>query len=171
MEISILDRLEGHDLEEFHAGQAASKSAMGARPKPVGLFQAVNRHGSGMARYVVARFEGKMIAGLLLLFHGGIAEYYESWFDASASRLQPVTLCVDAALTEARRLGLRLWNWEASPSRGDAVYEFKRKWGAYDSDFHFYTRQFGSVEGWRAMGRAALAEKYPWYFVMPYDAL
>ena len=171
LEVSILDRLEGRDLEEFYARQAASKSAMGVRPKPMALFQAVNRHGGAMPRYVVARFEGRMIAGLLLFFHGGIAEYYESWFDAAASRLQPVTLCVDAGIGEARRLGLRLWNWEASPERGDAVYAFKRKWGSRDSDFHFYTRVFGTLDRWRAMGRAALAEKYPWYFVVPYNAL
>jgi len=170
-ELKISPVLEGDQLLAFHRGQAASKTARGLNPKPLELFRAVNRHAASMARYVTAHFEGKTIAGLLLFFFGGVAEYYESWFDAEYTAMQPVSLCVDAGLQAAIREGLTLWNWEASPKRGDGVYEFKRKWGSVDSDYHLYTRVFASLDRWRAMGRKELARTYPWYFVMPYDEL
>ena len=171
VDLKIHSVLEGEELEAFHRGQAASKTARGLNPKPLALFRAVNRHAGDMPRYVTAHYEGKTIAGLLLFFFGGVAEYYESWFDAACAHLHPISLCVDAGLQAAIREGMSLWNWEASPKRGDGVYEFKRKWSSVDTDYHFYTRTFASLERWRSMGREELARRYPWYFVMPYDAL
>jgi len=171
VEMKIRERLEEDELHAFFAGQAASKTALGVNPKPLALFRAVNEYAGQMARYVTAHHEGKMIGGVLLFFFGKTAEYYESWYDVEYNSLQAVSLCVDAGIQQAQSEGLALWNWEASPKRGDPVYEFKRKWGSVDADFHFYTRIFGSLDGWRAMGREKLALAYPWYFVMPYDKL
>jgi len=171
VEVKLLERLEGDNLAAWLEGYTAAKRALDVPPKPVALWQAIDRHLAGMARYVTAWLEGELIGGILVVINSGIAEYYESWFDDAFSKINPTSLCVDAAIRFAIESGCNMWNWEASPKRGDGVYEFKRKWGSRDIDYKLLTRKFGAIERWRQMGRQELAKRYPWYFVAPYDEL
>lgn len=117
-------------------------------------------------------FEDTLLAaGLITLWGPRTASYYLPCSTPRARSAQAGTLLIDLALKEARKRGLRYWNWESSPSIDSGVYRFKSKWGSIGSDYRTYVRAFTSVETLHAVGAFGLSENYPHFFIYPFDRL
>jgi hypothetical protein len=114
---------------------------------------------------------GRMIAGLLVLWSPVTASYYIPCTLATARALQPGTFLIDRAVQDARARGIRFWNWESSPSRDSGVYRFKEKWGSAEGSYRIYVQSFYPLEKFQQLGREAIARDFPFYFVYPFDLL
>jgi hypothetical protein len=69
-----------------------------------------------------------------------------------------------------RTRGARHYNWQGSPP-GGGVERFKRQWGSRDVPYHYLTRVTGDVGRILRATPDALADGYPWHFVLPFDRL
>lgn len=118
-----------------------------------------------------AHHEGAMIGGLLMIWAPLTASYYVPCLLASARTLQPNTVLIHRAAEDARGRGIRLWNWESSPSRESGVFKFKKKWGGQEGRYRIYTKVFRPQEEFAAMGKDGIAEAFPFYYVYPFDRL
>lgn len=129
---------------------------------------------SGREKHVRSYFahrEGRMIGGLIYLLSPSTASY---WIPASLDSersLQPGTALLDHGIREAQALGLRVWNWESSPSRDSGVYAFKKKWGSSEAAYRIYVMPFVDRERLRDLGQAEIETHYPFYFVYPFNRL
>jgi Acetyltransferase (GNAT) domain len=156
------------DLYEIHG---ANMSAIGGLPKSRRFFDAVTRHlraGEDFDLWV-ARLDGEMIAGLLVLHFNRVSEYFTPATRHEHRSDQPLALILVKAMTEAVRKGSRLWNWGGTWSTQDGVYRFKRKWGAKEGDYRYFIRVND-----RSLLEASpeeLRERFPHFYVAPFSAL
>ena len=115
--------------------------------------------------------EGRMIGGLIMVWSPKVASYYIPCSLTEARSLQPSTVLIDAAMAEARAQGIEFWNWESSPGRDSGVYQFKKKWGAVESEYRIYIETFAGRDKLRELGREGIAREFPYYFVWPFNRL
>jgi hypothetical protein len=115
--------------------------------------------------------DGIVVGALIVIWSPLTASYYLPCALLSEQSAQPGTLLIDLAVTEARRRGVRFWNWEASSSPDSGVHKFKRKWGSAESDYRIYVLPYLGLEEFREIGRERLAVEFPYFFVYPYSQL
>jgi hypothetical protein len=121
--------------------------------------------------FYFAYIDGNLVAGLLVLFSPLTASYYIPCSVAEFRTHQPGTLLAERAMSDARSLGLKYWNWESSPGRDSGVYTFKKRWGSLEDGYRVYVKTFQSEEKIRQVGRDRIAKEFPYYFVWPFDRL
>lgn len=162
---------EGDGAFDFlHVTHDENIRAVGGLPKSRAFFTAVAEIiPDSMRRLYIARHEGRRIAALLVLRFGCAAEYYTPVIVESARPLQPLALLVHEAMIEAARDGYRYWNWGGTWRSQTGVYRFKRKWGAIDMPYHYFTR-VGDRSILRR-SREELLSAFPGFFVAPFDKL
>jgi len=114
---------------------------------------------------------GEMIGGLLVLWGPTIASYYIPCSLPEARSLQPNTVLIAAALRDAEKRGVCVWNWESSPTRDSGVYRFKKKWGSLESNYRVYVKTFRSMDEVCRLGREAISREFPFFYVWPFDRL
>lgn len=120
-------------------------------------------------RLYVAEQAGERIAALLVFRFNATVEYYTPAIVEASRSLQPLALLVHEAMRESAAAGYKWWNWGGTWKSQTGVYRFKRKWGAVDMPYHYYTRL---VEpGLLRRSRAELLAAFPGFFVVPFDQL
>lgn len=163
-----LDPSAWTDLHEIHD---ANMSAIGGLAKSRRFFEAVTRRlrsGEDFDLWV-ARVDGTMIAGLLVLHFGQVSEYFTPATRHEHRSDQPLALILVQAMTAAAGRGSRLWNWGGTWSSQDGVYRFKRKWGAEAGAYRYFVR----VKD-RSLLEASpneLRGRFPHFYVAPFSAL
>jgi hypothetical protein len=117
----------------------------------------------------VARRDGLVIAALLLFYFNQTVEYFTPAIDGDHRSIQPLSLILYTALTEASRRGFTWWNWGGTWTSQSGVYRFKAKWGASESMYSYYTQlNDEAILDWAP---ADILSAYPNFFVVPFTAL
>jgi hypothetical protein len=125
-------------LEEVHRQNMA---AIGGRAKPHSFFEELPRtmeFGRDWTLYVAA-LAGRPIAALLLFMMGRTTEYVMPAIVESEREVQPTAALIATAMIDAARRGRTLWNWGGTWLTQNSVYRFKRKWGAREQRYRYYT--------------------------------
>jgi len=120
-------------------------------------------------RVYVAEKSGEPVAALLVFRFNATVEYYTPAIVETSRPLQPLALLVHEAMREAAAEGYKWWNWGGTWKSQVGVYRFKRKWGAVDMPYHYYTR----LADRRLLhcSRGELLSAFPGFFVVPFDKL
>jgi hypothetical protein len=66
--------------------------------------------------------------------------------------------------------GVRIYNWQSSPSRDSGVYRYKRQWGSREAPYTYVTRRLCDPARLSAIGREGVERAYPWHYVVPFAA-
>lgn len=145
--------------------------AVGGLPKAEAFFDAVPKHfdpGEGYDLWVASK-DGEMVAGLLVFYFAGVAEYWTPAVDARYRADEPMALILFHAMLQSVRRGCRLWNWGGTWSSQDGVYSFKRKWGAEESRYEYFVQ----VNDSSLLDATAdeLRSRFPYFYVAPFSAL
>jgi hypothetical protein len=131
------------DVEAYHRLSSDTADRIRTRSRftelPLGFFVDIWQRmvPAGHARLFLARHAGKLIAGNLFLVHGETMLYYQgaSTRDRAETLRQAPAACFWAAIREARKLGLRRFDFGGCTPTADptdprhGVWEFKKKWG------------------------------------------
>jgi len=155
-------------LERIHS---ETIGALGGIAKPPKFFEFVQKHfAPGRARRLyVARYEGELVAALLMLYFNQTAEYFVPVTRSDFRNLQPLSLIIHHAMVDAARDGYRVWNWGGTWQSQEGVYHFKKRWGTQDRRYTYYTRI--KNRELLKLGRDEILREYPWYFVLPFASL
>lgn len=145
--------------------------AIGGTVKTDEFFRLVPGHFTPGDEYdlYVGRLDGRVVAGLLLFYFNDTVEYFTPASDHEARSLQPLSLILLEALAEASRRGFRRFNWGGTWESQTGVYRFKRKWGAEDHPYQYYTQL--NDDDVRRWSRSAILERFPNFYVLPFTAL
>jgi len=146
--------------------------AIGGKPKPWEHFVAMREVlPAGSRRILVAEFEGKPVAALLLLYFNRTVEYVTPVIKHDYRSRQPLSFLIWHGMVDAVRCGYAWWNWGGTWVTQTSLHHFKAGWGAVD---HPYTYLVCSSPAGRAMlaaNRARLGDLFPYYYTYPYDRL
>ena len=155
-------------LEQMHR---ETISALGGIVKPPSFFNFVQKHFAPgqMRRLYVARYQGELVAALLMLYFNKTAEYFVPVTRSDFRHLQPLSLIIYRAMIDAARDGFRIWNWGGTWQSQEGVYHFKKRWGTQDRRYTYYTR----IKNRKLLKltRDEILQEYPWYFVLPFASL
>jgi CelD/BcsL family acetyltransferase involved in cellulose biosynthesis len=158
-------------LIELQAMHVAGMAAIGGLAKTDRFFSLLAAHFRSGVDYdiYVARKDGIAIAALLLFYFNQTVEYYTPASDPEARSLQPLGLILMQAMADAATRGFRVWNWGGTWTTQEGVYRFKKKWGAADKQYTYYTHlNDDAVLDWTA---SQFLAAYPGFYVVPFSAL
>ncbi|WP_029896183.1 GNAT family N-acetyltransferase [Desulfohalovibrio reitneri] len=161
------------DLERVQAIHRENMAAIGGLAKPDGFPAAVARHlepGRDCRLYLAHR-DGELAAGLLVLSHGRVAEYFMPCVAAEHRSAQPLSPLIHRAMTDAALEGRAYWNWGGTWTSQTGVYRFKRKWGARDMPYAYSTWLLERTEPLLHLAPQEIQRAYPWFFVVPFNQL
>lgn len=154
-------------IAEHERGMAA----LGAVAKERRFFELALEHfppGRGSEIWV-ARLEGRPVAALLVFYFNGIAEYFTPGVDPEWRHLQPLSLLVAEAMTDAATRGYHVWNWGGTAPHLHSLFLFKRQWGSEARAYGYDV--FVNDDSILERTPAELLAGYPHFFVVPFSSL
>ncbi len=158
-------------IEDIHV---ENMQGINVSPKP-GIFfdwlEQKYQEGDKTLKVYVARYKDEIIAGLILLVHNQIAEYFMPVIKTEFRNLAPLNLVIYKAMKEMISQGVTLWNWGGTKLPGqEGVYHFKKRFGAGESIYRYFVRTNSKIMGGRYTKQAIL-EEYPYFYIVPFDVL
>jgi hypothetical protein len=163
-----IDPTQFDRLRQLHQENMQS---IGGVAKSDAFFALVPRHfipGQDFDLYVAKR-DGVIIAALLLFYFNWTVEYFTPAIDNAFRTMQPLSLMLLEAMTDASRRGFTWWNWGGTWTSQSGVYLFKRQWAASDSRYSYYTQLNDDSILERSCDE--ILGLYPNFFVVPFSAL
>ncbi|HWY35583.1 MAG TPA: GNAT family N-acetyltransferase [Nitrosopumilaceae archaeon] len=146
-------------------------SAIGGKPKPRSffkLFPTFYKPGIDYKIYT-AKINGKAIAALLLFYFNDTVEYYSPVIVEEFRDKQALSLIIYEAMIEASKRGYKRWNWGGTWASQGGVYTFKKRWGTYDVNYHYYTLL--KNESILTKSKGELLKHYDNFFVIAFNEL
>ena len=146
-------------------------NAIGGTAKPASFFDAIPRvldAGTAFRVYLGLK-EGAPVAGVLLLYFNRTVEYFVPVIVQEFRGLQPLSMALFRAMTDAAESGYRWWNWGGTWTTQQGVYRFKRKWGARECPYLYYTVVYD--RGILSCSRETLLQEFPHFYVVPFSEL
>lgn len=120
-------------------------------------------------RILTARMDGRLVAGLLLFYFNKTVEYFTPVIVEEFRSRQPLSLLIYEGMKHAGAEGFTQWNWGGTWHAQDGVYLFKKRWGARDLPYHYFTRILDDAV--LSLSRDQMLAEYPSFFVVPFDRL
>lgn len=103
---------------------------------------------AGKAKMIFAKKEGKIIAGIILLFSEDTVYYFFSASSEKYFEYCPNDLLVHHAICLAIRGGKSYFDLMTSREDDSALMSFKEKWGSQKYPFHFYEKRLSFLRPW-----------------------
>ena len=157
-------------LERVHVDNISS---IGGLTKPHAFFRAVEEVMKPGAEYQLyeGTLNGETVASLLLLYFNKTVEYFTPALVHEHRPTQALCLLIHQAMLDAARDGYRYWNWGGTWKTQTSLYSFKKKWGAQESVYNYYTKLYPGSEELIRLEPAELMEEYPYFFAFPFGAI
>ncbi len=146
------------DLSEvFYDLHVSTRRRLGVPVQPRRFFRLLWRRmlESGRGFALLARSEGRSVAGAVFLFDGRTMVYKFGASERDAQRLRPNHLLMWSAIREASERGLDVFDFGRTDLNGESLREFKLGWGTSEGPIVY--SYLGSESGHRGRGRAAAA--------------
>jgi len=131
---------DAQHLGAFYAMHMRTVARHGARPLSRAFFDAVfaSLVPAGSATFYLARREGEVVAGNLVLRHNDRSYDWMWVYDDRQLHLRATNLMIDCAIRDEAERGARLLNLGASPNDRLGSVRFKRSFGATPFDYTVY---------------------------------
>jgi hypothetical protein len=163
VENDALDALKSMHLERMRE--------IGGKPKPDRFFSLLPQYFRAGEQFnlYAARRDGALIALMLILYGGSVAEYFIPAVLPEHRGSQATAAILFKAMQDAAQRGMRLWNWGGTWLSQDGVSRFKRNWGAIDRPYYYYTR----ISNPRLLAASGdeLQSGYEHFYVLPFSLL
>jgi lipid II:glycine glycyltransferase (peptidoglycan interpeptide bridge formation enzyme) len=159
-----------YNLEDFtflYQVHRENIESIGGLPKKKDFFMSLaNNMSRTYYKLYIADMAGHKISALLLLFYNKTVEYYTPATIIEYRNIQPLSLLIFRAMTDAINDGYKFWNWGGTWLTQDGVYNFKKKWGAKDFPYYYYTKVIN--KDILNLTKEELLQEYPGFYVVPY---
>lgn len=168
---NISVRIDNNMIDFLEVCHKENMEEIGGRAKKSRFFALLKKHfvpGKDYNIYIAER-DGKTISALLLFYYNKTVEYYMPVTIKDYRNLQPMALILYQAIVDASRLGYSKWNWGGTWLSQEGVYNFKKKWGAIDRPYRYYTK----INNRRLfnLDKAEILQAYNDFFIIPFGLL
>lgn len=171
--VTVVEDINMDDLNEFWRIHFQNCETVKIPAKPEKSIEFLYEKGreNGSVKLYLAKCDGKVIGGLMVLWSPSTVSYCIPATDPEFRSLQPGSLLIDHAFQQAKESGLKVWNWERSPSKESGVYKFKSRWNAEDGISTVYILPFQSQDVFQKIEKEGLLSHFPYYYVYPFNLL
>lgn len=109
-------------------------------------------------------------AGLLLKYYNKTVDYMTPAIVKEKRNLNPLHYLIYLQMKVAASQGFEYWNWGGTmPTGMDGVLRFKRRWGADECKYMYYTKMRHALP--KDVTADDLLAEYPYFYVLPFDIL
>lgn len=128
------------DMQAFYSLMVLTRKKHGVLPQPWRFFQSIHRHlmPAGIAHLLLAEWQGRVVAGELLLSYGRTLTDKFNVSDPRYLKLRPNHLLLYSGLELGRSLGCRRVDMGRTDPEAEGLRWHKRSWGAAESTVHYY---------------------------------
>jgi Acetyltransferase (GNAT) domain len=167
--VTVVERWDDEALRFLASVHAENIGALGGIVKPLDVFLAVAAcfDRSQYSVFVASR-DGHEVAALLTFFFNGTVEYFTPATVHDERSNQPLSLVIFEAMKRAAERGCRRWNWGGTWATQTTLYDFKKRWGAVDHPYWYFTTVDDAVLD---RTREDILAAHPYYYVCPFEAL
>ena len=117
----------------------------------------------------IAQIQEKKVAALLLFYFNDTVEYFTPCSIFEYRNQQPSSLLIFEAMKDAIEKKYKFWNWGGTWESQKGVYEFKKKWGAKDMHYFYFTKILDRKI--LKSSKDELEKLYPNFYTLPYKNL
>ncbi|MBI1795443.1 MAG: GNAT family N-acetyltransferase [Candidatus Eisenbacteria bacterium] len=119
-------------VRAYHALATDTMRRLGARPKPLSLYQRVFDQlvPAGLARFDLVEHQGAPIGGALHLLHRSTALNWLTVADEKHRDLRPNHLLIARVMQSLCEQSYHTYNFGGSPPGAEGLIQFKESWGA-----------------------------------------
>lgn len=115
----------------------------GGKHKEVSFFNLIyNKEIPKEHKLYIAEIDGKKVAALLLFYLNQTVEYFTPCILNEFRNPQASSLLIYEAIKDAIDDGFSYWNWGGTWEEQKGVYDFKKKWGAIEKKYEYFTKVF-----------------------------
>lgn len=158
------------DFDTWYELHTKRHQELQAPPLPKQLLANALARMGDRAGLAIARQDRKIVGGCLFIWAHEIVDVFIMSSD-SEYMPQGVNYALTAfAIRHFESSGFRWFNWQSS-KRGSGVYVFKQQWGSEERPYSFLTWTNPGFQALLGTPRDVLAEKYPWHYVAPFEAI
>jgi hypothetical protein len=115
----------------------------------------------------IAELNGRKIAALLLFYFNNTVEYFTPCSIHEYRNLQATSLLINTAMEDAIDEGYQNWNWGGTWKTQKGVYDFKKKWGASDKKYFYFTKIIN--KDIIKLSPEKLMNNYPNFYTLPFE--
>jgi hypothetical protein len=157
-------------LDFLYRTHVDNLTAIGGIAKDRSFFSAIPKtmHSDDWAVFT-AYLNGEPIAALLLFYYNGTVEYFTPVIVESRRSTQALALVIYESMMDAIQMKYINWNWGGTWLTQDGVYDFKKRWGASEYRYYYYTRVMN--QKLRLCTQTFLAKHYAGFFLIPFNKL
>jgi len=168
--ISVKSSNERDDLLFLWKTHKSNIEAIGGHVKKQEFFMSVyDQIDHDDWKVFVGRLDKQPISALLLFYSRNVVEYFTPATVSDFRRLQPSALVIYQAMLDAVNRGIEYWNWGGTWETQKGVYDFKKKWGALDYPYYYFTKIYND-DIFQATP-SELLEYYPGFYVVNFERL
>jgi hypothetical protein len=139
-----------------------SITRLGGKAKPQSVFEKIFLHIPG-ARHYTGLVDGRRVAGLLVLTHRHVVEYFTPVVLQDVRESQVLSALIFRVMTDLAQEGFSLWNWGGTWRSQESVYRFKARWGSYALNYR-YLNQLNNP-ALKSLDRSEIDRIYPFTYL------
>jgi len=156
------------DLELVEAIHREHMAAIHGTPKSRRFFEEIFRLKGSRVRGIFHR--DRLVAFIIFIYYRNLVNYYTLGYTAENHQVEGTAYCIYQTMQEALAAGYEYFDFGGTWENQDNIYRFKRKYAARDYPYHYLIREY-QPHRVRELGRAGILNRYPGFYVLPFDAL
>jgi len=158
-------------FQNLHALHEQNMHKIGGQTKPFLIFKAIQDTFTACDDYRIyfAHKDGVVCAALLVFFYENYCEYFTPVVREEYRNQQPLSALIFQAMKDSVRRGIKYWNWGGTWLTQDGVYLFKKRWGAVDRKYSYYTKIFNKDLLHRT--KEQILQEVPYYYCLNFKDL
>jgi hypothetical protein len=158
------------DMEFLFRTHQDNIKSIGGIPKEWRFFESVLEQSDALNfRIYVAEKNETPVSALLLFYFNKTVEYFTPATVHDYRNAQPSALIIHQSMIDAIEEGYDYYNWGGTWLTQEGVYGFKKKWGAGDNPYRYFTRIY--VEELLKKSKEEILSEIPNFFVLPFNKL
>jgi len=150
-------------LQEEHT---KSITKLGGLPKPMEVFDALRSTFSNDCQLYVGYIEDRPVCGILLLVYAQTIEYFTPVVQEEFRESQALSYLIYKVMTDMAKAGYQQWNWGGTWISQEGVYRFKKRWGANDLPYRYYSKK--GLDKDLLPPIQQLKDDFPYYYLFKY---
>ncbi len=168
---SVSVRIDNQDINFLYQTHIENMSMIGGKAKDISFFEGLANHFRPGKEFRIykAEIDGEPVAALLVFYFNHTVEYFTPVTRGKYRNAQPMAKILFEAMVDAARSGYRWWNWGGTWLSQEGVYRFKKKWGAEEHPYTYYTKINNSAL--LSCSQEELLSAYPGFYVLPFGKL
>jgi len=138
--ISVVSDPTSGGVREFYRLNCLTRREYGLPPQPVRFFENLRTHllGKGFGTLLLARHEGRAVAGAVFLHFSGKAVYKYGASDRRCQELRPNNLVFREGIRKLCGKGVRTLSFGRTDLHHEGLRQFKLSWGASEKTMQYF---------------------------------